>query len=642
MKRLPILVVIFLCSALNLVANNGNYAISNIPVGLLVNANVVVRLESMNFKLINDGEATYESILAVTILNENGDKYSGFLDYYDTFRDIKSVEGNLYDATGKKIRSLKKKDIQDLSGVSDISLMDHNRIKRHNFYYKAYPYTVEYIVEVKQNGTMFYPQWKPQDAEFIAVQKSVFSITGPEAYQFRHKAYNFEGKPAVTTEKGKSTYTWQVENLPAFVRESYSQRINNFVPVVLVGPTAFEMEKYKGNMSTWKDFGLFVYQLISNRDKLPDNVKVKVQELVKGLNTTEEKVNVLYNYLQKNTRYISIQLGIGGWQPFDAKYVADKKYGDCKALTNFMAALLKEAGIKSDYALIRAGEGATNMYEDFPSSQFNHAILCVPMPKDSIWLECTSQDVAAGYMGKFTGSRPALLVNETGGYLVRTPEYTANDNLQIRNINATLLPDATLQIKARNKYTGLQQDDMHGMISNLSKDKVKEHLQDNFNLTTYDIASFDYKELKQRIPALQENLDITVYNYATITGKRLFVTPNLLTRSGTRLPTNDKRKQPVYLTYPYIDVDSVTIAIPAGYKAESVPKDVSLDTKFGTYTSTIKVLADKIVYYRRIQQTSGLFPPDSFNELSAFYQNIYQADRTKIVLVKDETEKKAF
>lgn len=622
--------------------NNGDYAVSNIPASLLLNANAVVRLEQMDFNLINDGEATYQSTLVVTILNENGDKFSGFFDYYNSFRDIRSVEGNLYDAAGKKIRSLKKKDIQDLSGVSEISLMDHNRIKQHNFYYKVYPYTVEYIVEVKQNGTMFYPDWTPQGAEYLSVQKSIFSIAGPQAYQFRHQAYNYDGKPVVKTEKGKSIYTWQIENLPAFVKEAYGPRISSFIPTVLVGPTAFEMEKYKGNMNSWKDFGLFVYQLISNRDQLPDPVKAKVHQLVDGLTSTEEKVKVLYHYLQTNSRYISIQLGMGGWQPFEAKFVADKKYGDCKALTNFMLALLKEAGIKSDYALIYAGEGKEFLYDDFPSSQFNHAILCVPMQKDSIWLECTSQDAAAGYMGGFTGNRYALLVNEKGGHLVRTPAYAAADNKQVRVINATLLPDATLELKAKNLYTGLQQDDIHSLISSLSKDKVKEYLHDNFNLTTYDINTFDYKVQKQRVPAVEETLDITVYNYATITGKRLFITPNILTRSGSRPQPMEKRKYDIYLSMPYIDIDSVTIAVPAGYTTESLPKEVKLDTKFGTYTSNCKVQADKIIYYRRVQLNNGLFPAATYSDLVSFYQTIYQADRTKIVLVKEETEKKAF
>lgn len=636
--------IVLICSLVTtmLYANNGDYAVSNIPATLLTNANAVVRLEEKRFNLVNDGEAVVQTTLVVTVLNENGDRFSGFFDYYDTFRDIRSIEGNLYDASGKKIRSLKKKDIQDLSGVSAGSLMESDRIKQHNFYYKVYPYTVEYMVEVKQNGTMFYPVWRPQDAEYVAVQKSIFRIATPEAYQFRHKAYNYEGKPTVTNEKGRSVYTWQAENLPAFVKEPYAPRAGSFLPTVLVGPTAFEMEKYKGNMSSWNEFGLFVYQLIAGRDQLPDNIKSKVHQLINGVTSQEEKVRVLYNYLQANSRYISIQLGIGGWQPFDAKFVAEKKYGDCKALTNFMLALLKEAGIKSDYALIYAGDDNERVYKDFPSSQFNHVILCVPMQKDSIWLECTSQDKSAGYMGSFTGNRYALLINEKGGHLVRTPAYSADDNLQLRVIDATLLPDATLKVKTKTQYTGLQQDDIHSMISSLSKDKVKEYLHDNFNLSTYDINSFDYKVQKQLVPAIQEALDITVYNYATITGKRLFITPNILTRSGSRPQANDKRKYDVYLSMPYVDIDSVTIAIPTGYKTESVPKDISLQSKFGTYSVSCKVLADKIIYYRKMQLDSGVYPAASYNELVSFYQSVYQSDRTRIVLVKEEEDKKAF
>ena len=61
--------------------------------------------------------------------------------------------------------------------------------------------------------------------------------------------------------------------------------------------------------------------------------------------------------MQNNTRYISIQLGIGGWRPFEAAYVASKGYGDCKALSNYMYSLLKEAGILSYYTLVKAGAG---------------------------------------------------------------------------------------------------------------------------------------------------------------------------------------------------------------------------------------------------------------------------------------------
>lgn len=389
-------------------------------------------------------------------------------------------------------------------------------------------------------------------------------------------------------------------------------------------------------MNNWEEFGRFVYALKMGRDQLPANVKQTVKDLTAGITDKKTIVSKLYEYLQKNTRYISIQLGIGGWQPFDANYVATKAYGDCKALTNYMFSLLKEAGIRSHYTLIKAGRGRGNIIADFPSQQFNHVILCVPLGKDSIWLECTSQTVPPGYLGSFTGDRYALLVTDEGGKMVRTPKYALNDNLQIRKINAVLEPDATLKVNAHTRYTGIQQESFHNLINDLSKDKVKEVLHESLDFGTYDIAAFDYKETKAALPVVEEKLDIEVANYATITGKRLFIVPNIMTRTGRKLAHDSTRQYDIVLITEYKDVDTVEISIPAGFSPEAMPKDVSLKTKFGKFESSTRLQGDKLYYYRSIEHFSGRYPAADYPELVKFYETMYKADRSKVVLVKKE------
>jgi hypothetical protein len=643
MRKLIILAGLVLLSYVHTWAGDGEYAVSRISPVLLKRANAVLRLEEMRFEINSTKEVVLKNHYVITILNENGDDWAELVEYYDKHQQIESVEGILYDANGKQLRKIKKKDMEDLSGVSDGSLMDDNRVKRHNFYYKVYPYTIEYTIETNNKSTLFFPRWVPQGREKFSVEKSSMSIACPPNYQFRYKAFNYDKEPVITQEKNYKISTWSASNMPAIERELYSPMWHELTTMVIFGPTEFQMDDYKGNMANWQDFGKFVHSLRQGRDQLPDNVKQAVHRIADGIKNPAEKIARLYEYMQKNTRYISIQLGIGGWQPFDAKDVAAKGYGDCKALTNYMYSILKEAGIMSYYAVVRAGKNANYITDDFPSQQFNHVILCAPLSKkDSVWLECTSQTMPAGYLGDFTSDRYALLVDEAGGKLVRTPKYGMKENLQTRNIKAKLDDNGTLNINADTRYTGMQQDDIHGMINHLSREKVKEYLHKQMDFSTYDINQFDYKELKTSLPSINESLDITVSNYATITGKRLFIVPNVMTRSGRKLSQDSARKYDIQLGYEYKDVDSVEIELPKGYEPEAMPQPVSVNGKFGNYSCSVKLKDSKLYYYRTIEHNGGRYLAKEYGDLVKFYEAIYKADRSRVVLVKKEEPLKAF
>jgi transglutaminase-like putative cysteine protease len=456
----------------------------------------------------------------------------------------------------------------------------------------------------------------------------------PQDYVLRYKHLNFNGQPLAATDKNKKTLTWKIEQLPSVKKEFAAPRWQEITPMVSIAPAEFQLDEYKGDMTTWKEFGKFIYELTKNRDELPEDVKQKVVQLTAGLKTDVEKIQVLYRFLQQNTRYISIQLGIGGWQPFEASFVSKKGYGDCKALSNFMYSLLKAANIKSYYTLIKSGNYNYYMNEDFPSNQFDHVIVCVPLQKDTMWLECTSQTVAPGYMGEFTGNRKALLIDENGGTLVSTPRYTIRENLLVRKVRAKLDPDGTLGMKVHTRYGGTQQDELSMMINQLSKDKVQKILQEELELSTYSVDDFKYEETRAVLPELDEELSVTVSNYATISGKRIFITPNILNRNGTRLEQEEDRKVDFVFYSEYRDEDSCEIEIPDGYQLEAKPADVTLKTKFGTYTCSSKLEGNKISYHRVLEKYAGRFPVKDQAALIQFLGDIYTADRSRMVLVK--------
>lgn len=616
-------------------AGDIQYPVSAIPEALLKNAHVVKRAEDITFEIVSTGKTIYHYKYAITVLDEAGDDYAGFIEYYDKLNKIESVEGALYDASGKLLKHAKEKDFQDLSAIDDISLIADSRKKVHHFYYKAYPYTVEYEAQVQANNTFVFPSWLPQEYQHQSVEKSSYTLICPADYAIRYRMFNYKGEPEQTSEKGKKRYHWQSAAMPAIEREYSGPRWYDLTTMVKLAPTAFEIEGYKGTMNSWQEFGKFIYALKQDRDALPDDIKQKVTELTAGLQDDHEKVKTLYHFLQQHTRYISIQLGLGGWQPFDAAYVSKKGYGDCKALSNYMYSLLKAAGIKSYYTLIRGGENEQYFIEDFPSNQFNHAILCVPVAKDTIWLECTDQTKPAGYMGTFTGNRDALLIDETGGTLVHTPIYGLKDNIQMRTVKGTLDEVGNLHLKAATSYKAMQQDDLYAMIHYLSDARVKEVLNKELDLSTYDINSFAYKQAGDLVPEVAEDLDITVANFATATGKRLFITPNVLNRSTTKLAL-ETRTSAIVFDLSYRNVDSVEIEVPAGYQAEAIPQPVALKNNFGSYTSAVSFSGNKILYVRTREQYAGHFAASDYAALVSYYEAIYKGDRNRLVLKKTE------
>lgn len=635
MQKLFLFFLSNLLISIPLFAGSNEYAVSNINPSLLTNADAVVRSKDISFEILSSAEAIEKNHYVITIMNENGDEQAALVQAYDQLQQIISIEGYLYDVNGKQLKKIKTKDVEDVSGVDDNNLMDDNRIKHHDFYHKVYPYTIEYDIAILHKNTLFFPVWIPQEKENIAVEHSQIAMVSPPNYSFRYKMFHYEKAPVVTTENGKEVTKWSVEDMPAMRKEVQAPSWYELTTHIIFGPTDFEVEHYQGNMSTWQDFGKFVYALKQGRDVLPATVKQAVHQISDSIIETKRKVQVLYEYLQRNTRYISIQLGIGGWQPFDASYVAAKGYGDCKALTNYMYSILKEANIPSYYTLIKAGENADSLITDFPSQQFNHVILCVPTVTDTIWLECTSQTLPAGYVSSFTSNRYGLLINENGGTLVRTPVYDINTNLQIRKIKAVLDKEGMLSAGITTVYKAESQDILHEII-HLSKDKLEKILKEKFDISTYNIVRFNYQEYKTELPIIQETLDLTVSNYATITDKRLFIVPNLMTRSARNLKTEEQRKYAILLRHAYTEKDTIEIDIPPGYTLECIPQPVILKTQFGKYSNVVKITDGKIYYYRNMEQYRGTFSAKLYIDMANFYNTIYKADQSKIVFVKKE------
>ncbi|QIL77212.1 DUF3857 domain-containing protein [Hymenobacter sp. HDW8] len=578
---------------------------------------------------------------AATILDDNGKHWAGELVSYDQLNSVNYLRGAVYDANGRLIRQLKASDVKDYSLADGISLATDTRGRLADLSQATYPYTVEFEYEVTSDNPLFYSSWHPQAGEHVAVEHASFRVITPTELPLRYQERHLPGSSAVVRSKqgALDVYQWQVANLVALEQETAGPPLEEMVPAVLTAPTAFEVQGHRGALTSWQTLGQWNYDLNAGRDVLPADVKARIAALVKDVPDERARIRKVYEYLQANTRYISIQLGLGGWQTFPASAVSATGYGDCKALTNYCMALLKAADVTAYCALVRADEA--DIRTEFPSNQFNHVVLCVPLKAakaDTVWLECTSQNQAFGYMGSFTGNRHALLLTPAGGKIVRTPRYGAVENRRERRADLYLDAQGTATVSVRTMRTGQEQDYQSQLLHGLSPADQKKQIAESLPLPNFSITKFNLApDRRTALPAVIETLGLTLPNFAPPSGKRAFLTPNLLSRLPALAAPVGERRADIWLDHAFSHADTVRIHVPAGFQAETLPPPVQLTTAFGTYSSQIQTLPDgTLQYVRRLHMPRTRFPRTDYPAYVEFRRKISTADKAQLVLLKNE------
>src|SRR5690606_22987157 len=359
--------------------------LNTVPLKLISNANAIVRHDDETVTLLKLNKMNYSRNRIVTVLNSSGDTKHGAVIHYDKNIVVKKMTARIYNSKGKEIKKIKKNDFEDISAVQGGTLYSDSRVKYLNYIPTEYPYTIHFEAEIEYNSTAFIPHWTPIDNYYTSVQNSSYKIINLSPTEVNTKASNFE--EYAIEEVGEHGY--MAQNLPAIEPEAYSPSFANVVPSLKVSLTQFEMEGVRGVNTNWEDFGNWMYEaLIKNTQELPEDVITEVNQLTQGAKNDIEKAKIIYKYVQEKTRYISVQVGIGGWKPMPASDVHKLGYGDCKGLTNYTKTLLKQVGVESYYTVIYGGREIKNIDATFSSIQGNHVILCLPLEEEYLWLEC--------------------------------------------------------------------------------------------------------------------------------------------------------------------------------------------------------------------------------------------------------------
>jgi len=625
MYKIFIVCIVLILSGNLVTAKELKYPVSEIPAILKENAHTVFRIYKQVVEIKSEKSAVVSVTEVRTILNKNGEQDSYFSKTYDPMNKIGNIKGKVYNELGKQIKNLGSEDIIDQSAISGYSLYEDNRVKYIDPKNMTFPFTVEYTYEIDLKQTMFLPAWSHEN-ENTSYENSEFIVKVPVGYTFRYKEFNLPNGVIKSKEEEKEFYTWKLSNLPARKNEPMASKYSPNYPLLLLGSNKFEFGDSKGSSQTWKELGIWVTSLNEKKDILPEATRAKMIEITANCKNEYEKVKVIYEYMQQKTRYVSVQVGIGGWQPFDATIVDKYSYGDCKALSNYTRSLLSVVGIKSFYTLVMAGSESKSIEASFPSSQFNHAMVCVPVEKDTLWLECTSQRLPCGFNSDFTDDRQVLLIDGENSRLVRTRAYTVNENCISRHSTVNLSDETTGQAEVKTVYKGLCYDNILPIYYADNADKKKIVTQ-RIELPSFILDKFSYIENKSQHPSFDENLSITISNYIHKMGKEVALLPLNFMNKLTSIPDKVRnRKTDLCIRRPYMENDTVVYQVPNEYRIAELPEKIVISGKFGIYTSNTFQQGNSVTYFRHFELYKGVFPPEAYIEFRDFLEKVSTAD----------------
>jgi len=545
------------------------------------------------FKMNSATSGTDKVHKKVTVFNEEGLDAASFVVFTDSFRSLGSFSGVVEQAGGKKIK-LSKKDISYNSmsiGVAD----DYAALFLRPIFNYPFTVTYDYTVDYKK-GIIVFPAFQPIEREGVGLSSATYSLIVPAGTKI--SKYERGLDYSMESDGKKDTHKWKASVKPPLAKEHLMKLDPEDLPLMLSLPVEFTYGGTSGSQADWKELGSWVNSLHETVEDLPESEIIKARELVSDAGTEYEKVRRLYSYLKDKTRYVSIQLGIGGYQSLPASHVAKTGFGDCKALSIYMKALLDAVGIDSFYYVIH--QDNKDFVGDLCSvAQMNHAMLAVPMKEsgDTLFVECTNPSFPLGYRHSSCAGHQIMLMNEEGGHRLRVGSYPDSLRKKIREARIKLREDGSAHMDITDKRSLDYSESLINFDVRKPEDQVKFLIREWF-LQPEDVKigrisnNFeDYpKGGRNFIPKAEVDFSMECPKFANKNGDRLFLPMNPIAKS--LYYQRSERINRIYLAAEYTLEDIYLITIPEGFKIESLPDNVSLDSVWGDFSSVAEVDKD--------------------------------------------------
>lgn len=611
--------------------------IENIDKSLLKSANAVVRYHEKVVDINDVDKMEISESVAITVFNEKSESLLDFFEYYASeSSDIKDIKLIYLNADGSIYKKVKNKEISELDAYSYSTIASDSKYKKYDFVGDDYPKTIVYTFKEITSSTSFVPNWYPVMGFNIAVEKSSLLVNNESGVDLSHHCTNFEVYENVSQEG----LFFSLENFNAIRSERYMPSFTEIIPKVEFSLLNFNYRGVNGSANNWVEYGQWQYDSFLKDRELFDfeNVKSKLDKIIIDANDKREVIKKVYDFVQENTRYISIQINEGGFKPMSPKEVDELKYGDCKALSFYLVNLLDLYDITAHYTIINANDSNKKSLNHafFNQQQANHAIVNVPLGKDTIWLDPTMTFAPYNFLDDFTDDRYCLSVSSTKSELVKTPKYDGamNKNIVLGEINID--PSGNIEVDFKRDNIGIGFNQLK-YYQQQTFDELKDHYNERdfrkLNNLKFENIDFDFDE--ENVVA-RELLNFTATSFCETLGDFVLIPMAFTTLRVPKLKKTKKRKFDIVFERGRITESYVTYMLPSGFMPSKLEDSFELTSKYGTYNCGYKyTLEDNSIEVKRsFILNEGKYSKEEYGEIKLFFDKILKQEQANITTKK--------
>lgn len=400
----------------------------------------------------------------------------------------------------------------------------------------------------------------------------------------------------------------------------------------------------------WAEIGNWYDNLSASRTEGGGEVSSKAKALAASDADYMARLEDITRFMQREIRYVAIEVGIGGHQPHPAADVFHNRYGDCKDKATLLISMLDSVGIRATWVLVDSDRGFVN--PTLPSIDGDHMISAIEIPpsynnpklqavitarsgKRYLIFDPTDELTPVGLLRPALQGSYGVLVAGKQSEVIQLPISNPDVDLTERSATFSLADDGTLKGSVTELHSGLAAKNLRHVYV---KEDAKEQREFMERKLRRDFSSFTLDAQKiQNAGDLDKQVvlsyDLTAARYAKSAGNLLLVRPRVLGSDVFAL-NDDPRKYPIDLQQTGIWRDSYDLKLPAGYAVDELPDPVTVDVGFATYHSEVKLNGDALHYTREYTVKELDIKPEKYADLKKLMAAISMDESSSAVLKK--------